>query len=451
MGYRNLAACVTDLERSGALIRIDEELSADRSELTWTGPMRSVPDEALDLLTGVLRREPLQVVAELECTRRRVGLEDDAGRPLAAVDHDTVTVHGGAHDGLRFHEVELETETGTADDRVTPVLRRLQDAGARPTDAGPKLGRAIGRSGVDRSAPTPRDPTMREVLARGMGSSLSRLVEYDVRIRTDPGHPPPLAIHQARVEARRLRSDLRTVASLLDPIWLAHVRDDLWWLGTTLGEARECDVLAGYLASARQQGAADDEGLAVLLAAVRRRRDAACRDVTVVLDSDRYLSLLDRLHAAVSNPPVTDPSVLVAPARDVLPPLVGAEWRKLRNAVRRARRQPTDHHLHRVRVRAKQLRYASELAVPAIGKQAHSTAKSAKRLQTVLGHHQDAVVAEGWLRRQAVAGPGIVGFAAGQLATAQRRQQLEARADWASRWHRLEVARRRRWLTRAPG
>ncbi|HEY5513828.1 MAG TPA: UbiD family decarboxylase, partial [Geomonas sp.] len=29
MGYRNLKACVTDLERSGALIRIDEELSAD--------------------------------------------------------------------------------------------------------------------------------------------------------------------------------------------------------------------------------------------------------------------------------------------------------------------------------------------------------------------------------------------------------------------------------------
>ena len=29
MGYRNSAACVADLERSGSLIRIDQELSAD--------------------------------------------------------------------------------------------------------------------------------------------------------------------------------------------------------------------------------------------------------------------------------------------------------------------------------------------------------------------------------------------------------------------------------------
>ena len=131
----------------------------------------------------------------------------------------------------------------------------------------------------------------------------------------------------------------------------------------------------------------------------------------------------------------------------MLPPLVDAEWRSLRKAVHRAARQPTDHHLHKVRIGAKRLRYAAELAVPAVGKQARITAKRAKRLQTVLGHHQDAVVAQAWLRRQAVAGPGIVGFAAGQLAAAQRRTQLEARAEWACSWHHLDHRGRRRWMT----
>ena len=104
----------------------DERFHRTRTELTWTGPVDSVPDDALHILRGMLRLEPLHVVAELECMRRRVALEDERGRSLGEVDHDTVTVHGGPRDGLRFHEVEVEA--GTVDDRVAKVLRRLQDA-----------------------------------------------------------------------------------------------------------------------------------------------------------------------------------------------------------------------------------------------------------------------------------------------------------------------------------
>ena len=92
----------------------------------------------------MLRREPLKVVAELECTRRRIALNDEGGNLIGEVDDDTVTVHGGHQDGLRFHEVELETAAD--DERVRAVLRRLMEAGARPGSAIPKLGRALGRA-----------------------------------------------------------------------------------------------------------------------------------------------------------------------------------------------------------------------------------------------------------------------------------------------------------------
>ena len=145
------------------------------------------------------------------------------------------------------------------------------------------------------------------------------------------------------------------------------------------------------------------------------------------------------MHAAASNPPTSDPSTSTELARDVLPTLAGVGWRDLRKTVRRAQRRPSDRHLHKVRIRAKQVRYAAELLAPVIGKQAVSTAKAAKHLQTLLGHHQDAVQAQQWLRRQAEAGPGMVGFAAGQLAAGQRHRALATRAAWASCWHRLYV------------
>ncbi len=418
-----------------------------RAEYTWVGPSNPVPPEARAIVAGVVRRQPLKVVAELECTRRRVALKDESGELIGEIDHDAVTVHGGHQDGLRFHEVELETAGD--DDRVEMVLGRLLEAGARPGSAGPKLGRALGRPQGDDPVGSGRKPTVKDVVQQGIGSSLRRLVDHDYRLRVDPSHPAPEAIHQARVVSRRLRSDLRTVGELLDPVWLRHTRDDLQWLGSALGEVRDCDVLADYLADRRRQDRVDPEGRAVLTAVLRRERAEACHEVARVIGSDRYLTLLDKLHAAASNPPLARPSLASEPARDVLVPLAGADWRKLSKAVGRAVRRPTDRRLHKVRARAKQVRYAAEFLAPAVGKQARSTAKAAKRLQTLLGHHQDAVVAQRWLRGQAETGPGVVGFAAGQLAADQRNRQLEARAGWTSRWHHLDRARRRRWLTQS--
>jgi CHAD domain-containing protein len=54
--------------------------------------------------------------------------------------------------------------------------------------------------------------------------------------------------------------------------------------------------------------------------------------------------------------------------------------------------------LHRARKSAKRLRYAGELLTGQVGT-AEKTAKKAKKLQTLLGEHQDLVVAADFLRR----------------------------------------------------
>jgi CHAD domain-containing protein len=61
-----------------------------------------------------------------------------------------------------------------------------------------------------------------------------------------------------------------------------------------------------------------------------------------------------------------------------------------------ARKADDDEQLHRARKAENRLRYAAELAEPADGHM-KAVARKAKKLQTLLGEHQDAVVAAHFL------------------------------------------------------
>ena len=89
------------------------------------------------------------------------------------------------------------------------------------------------------------------------------------------------------------------------------------------------------------------------------------------------------------------------------PPSSCGPWKKLAKAVKALDDPPPDEELHAVRIRAKRCRYAVEAVAPVVGKEAKRIASAVAGLQGVLGDHQDAVVAEGWLR-EAARGAGRV-------------------------------------------
>ncbi len=126
--------------------------------------------------------------------------------------------------------------------------------------------------------------------------------------------------------------------------------------------------------------------------------------------------------------------------------MVSRPWKELRKDVKRARRSPSDRRLHRVRIRAKQVRYAADLAEPVIGVAARRSATHAKKLQEILGDHQDAVVGEQWLRDQLGIGPPMADFAAGQLSADLAIRRRRARRRWRSAWKRMDRAKARRWM-----
>jgi CHAD domain-containing protein len=411
-----------------------------RTELNWAGDEERIPGALLDALLGIVRRAPLHKVAELDSERIRVLLEEH-GVVWAELTSDLVTVVGGQRDGRRFRQLEIERVSGGPDRDVetNAVVKALQGAGAR-LDPHPKLEKALGRRRNTREVG--RRPSTEQVARQAISCGLARLLDHDWRIRVAGNDVVPEDVHQARVATRRLRSDLGTLRQLLDPLWVRHVRGDLRSVGASLGAVRDVDVLMVTLSEA---GA--DYRLTQML---RDERASAVEALLEVMKGSRYLDLLDRLQAAVAWPPIADKRLADRKARRALPGLVDLRWKKLHRDVRKGGRRLGDEQLHQVRKRSKQLRYASELAAPVIGKSAKKTAKESESPQTLLGEYHDAVVAGQWLRR--------VGDRAGtdgardtvSLLRHENQVRNELSAKWRSRYRRLVEPGRRAWMNEAP-
>jgi CHAD domain-containing protein len=277
-----------------------------------------------------------------------------------------------------------------------------------------------------------------EVLGRALSTSVVQLLRYDVVVRLDAD---PEGVHQTRVASRRLRSDLRTFRSMLDPEWAEPLREELRWLGTVLGEARDADVLLARLAGRTEMiPAAEAPGVAQVIEALEQRRKEAHTSMIGSISGERYVALLDRLVEAAERPAVLPDADV--PVRDIANDLLEGPWGHMRAAVKKAGKRPEDAELHTVRIRAKRVRYAADAVAPVLGKSARKFADAAAELQTILGEHNDAVVAGSWLRTWAAARrSGDAAFAAGTLAGIERAAARDARERWRRSWKNLVAAR----------
>ncbi len=415
-----------------------------RTEVTWPGPRDEMPTGVRDVVRGVVRREPLRPVVTLEARRQRLLLHDSEDREVAELDDDMVLVVGGPRDGMRFRQVELEFLDD--DWNGHDVVRELRKAGIN-IESDTKLAKAMELPHAPPRTSPQRGSTVADIVRTSLRAGLDRLLAHDWRLRVSLHQPLAEDVHQARVATRRLRSDLSTFGAVLDPVWLRHTRGDLKWLGSALGDLRDADVLADELA---------DAPLA-LSQRLTAQRAAAGRRLAEALASARYLDLVDRLHAGSERIPLAMGAEPEAqrPAGDVLPSLVSARWRAVHKQVRRAGHHPTAAQLHRIRIKTKQLRYASEAAIPVVGQPARRMASAAEHVQTVLGQHHDAVAAETWLRREwqtdlrtgTTAGTSpAVSFEAGRLVAEAHRRQRRSRRRWTKAWTNLRNPKRRRWL-----
>jgi CHAD domain-containing protein len=252
-------------------------------------------------------------------------------------------------------------------------------------------------------------------------------------------------IHDTRVAARRLRSDLRTFGPLLDPAWSKPLLAELGWVGALLGRVRDPEVLIARL-GVRIEAVADP-GIAagkLLLDDLELQRVGARRRLLEGLRSARFDTLVDRLVAGASDPRSVDGEA--EDAAQTAGTLMPRPWRRLAKAAGRLGPEPEDADLHGLRIKVKRVRYAAEAFTPAFGTRADRFAAAARKLQELLGEHHDAVVSLAWLTANGVGAEDTsVAFAAGRLAEHESMERDRHRDAWPDGWARLEK-RKRFWI-----
>ncbi|GAA0626201.1 CYTH and CHAD domain-containing protein [Kutzneria viridogrisea] len=392
-----------------------------RRELIFPGAAGQPPAAAVDLVRAHLRGRALAPVAALRTARTRIPLRGNGETPLVEVVDDLVTATRGGRPVAAFREVEVEllTELPVAHRLLGEVVDRLVHAGCLLRSAQPKLVRVLGAAPPQPPAPRSggKHPTVREAAQQAFARSAAALVRHDLGVRLGED---PEAVHQFRVAARRYRSDLRTFAPVLEADWRAHVQAELGWLSAQVGPVRDDDVLVQRLRrQARSLPACDAEAVELLLTELCAHRARARERMLDALRGTRY----DRLLDSVENPRLTEHT-------GQLDELVASQWKRLARVVRGTSAEPANQEFHRIRIRTKRCRYAAEAAY---GRHNARLARALARLQDVLGDHQDAVLAESWLRSMAQALPQCA-VAAGELLALQRGERARCRVEWAAAW-----------------
>ncbi len=388
----------------------------DRLEIESEANGPELPLELQSLLTAYLRGSVLRPVAELHTLRRAVRVTDGQG-PAAEVVHDTVQVLEGDRVVREFDEVEVEQLTQGSARLIARLERQLRAAGAKTSDGRPKVFQALdlpATVGPRARRGAPPVEHLRAYLQRHVES----LLLGDPATRRGDGE----GVHRMRVATRRLRSALKEARRLLETSWVDETRAELKWLGEVLGDVRDADVFAAYVAKEVEQLGADAaQGGADLGSLIAERSVPARARLAEALDSPRYLALLDRLEAIGASLPVT-------PARDSPERMLRRATRRTRRKLRGVGRMSSDPELHTLRIAAKRSRYAGELAQSTRSRAAGRLTKRATALQEILGEHQDAVVAEARLGSLVEGATPAAAFVAGRLFGLQRDRRDAARA-----------------------
>jgi CHAD domain len=273
-------------------------------------------------------------VARLQTDRTPIEIRDPDGRPLAEIIDDRVTgydEHRQRTGGFREIEVEVRDEGRAGGRLLRAAVGRLRAAGCRAEPPVPKVIRVLGpQASGPPDVVVPRigaDATVDTLLRYATARSVAQILRHDpgVRLGEDPED-----VHQFRVATRRLRSDLRTFAPLLDPGPVSELRDRLRLLGAAAGAARDADVLTGRLkASVNLLPDQDAAGVEQL---VHRLQNQACEARAALLQklsSSGYDQLLDTLVGIAAQPPIAaePPGLASQPAAALATRLIRRPWR----------------------------------------------------------------------------------------------------------------------------
>lgn len=347
----------------------------------------AVPEEIRDVVAAIVRDRPLSAVARIT-TNRTVSLlfgADEA--PIAEFCDDQVNAAALRPDSepqtWREWELELIGDRPKASELLDRLANRLFDAGAVPAGHGSKLARVLATGEPATAAVESSDPVRRAV-----AENVAELLVWDRAVRADAWD----SVHQMRVATRKIRSLLADESfGLPKDSWIL---DELKLLAGILGVARDAEVLAEKYEKALDSLAPElvrGPVRARLVDGAKARYANGWRRSLLAMRSERYFRLLDGLDELVAAPSETaEKSGAESAAASV-----AAAYKKVAKAAKVAEEDGTDESLHRIRKRAKRLRYTASATGDS------EVEAKAKTIQSLLGDHQDSVVSRTHLLEEA--------------------------------------------------
>jgi CHAD domain-containing protein len=342
-------------------------------------------------VVGLRAGEGLDPVATVKTSRTVYRVFNAEGELVLEIADDQVASGPPNGESTLSSWREVEIELGAAGNKkdLKQARKLLRAAGATPNTIRTKLDRALGPISSDGLAPPAKAGTVGELVATYLAAQCVVLVSNDIGLRI--GAP---VVHQTRVAARRLRSTLRVFGDVVDAAPADELNNELAWYAELLGQVRDREVLNTRLTKLiadlppeQVRGPVEAE----ITKALSKERDDGIERLNAAMRTRRYRQLVRLLRGWKTAPPFTDVA-----ARKGKIAVKYVEQAK-EKAGKRLRKADDDvERLHRARKAEKRLRYAAELVEPA-DRRMKATVRKAKNLQTVLGEHQDAVVAANFL------------------------------------------------------
>lgn len=241
--------------------------------------------------------------------------------------------------------------------------------------------------------PAKSGATAAQALAPVLRREAARLRSAEAGIRLDRVD----SVHEFRLAGRRLRSLLRSAPAMFESATAPELTAGLRMAGQVASPTRDADVLRSRVMLVL---ADEPEGAGLLR--LRERLDRALEgqrrrhwlDLVDYLDGRDFDTLARRLDGFSDLIPWSPLSR--QPAREVLKPVLERQGRSIESMMRRlTTAEPNDQldeELHRLRKRAKTVRYLSDALVPTLGDPAKKVRKAMRRMQTILGDLNDGVL-----------------------------------------------------------
>ncbi|HVI49844.1 MAG TPA: CHAD domain-containing protein [Candidatus Sulfotelmatobacter sp.] len=217
----------------------------------------------------------------------------------------------------------------------------------------------------------------------------------------------PEAIHQMRIAQRRLRSAMNVFKTMLETPQTARIKDELRWLQTLLGPARDTDVFIDEILAPLEKDLAGDAGFVGLLSDFQQKRLSLYDRATAEVCGPRFTRLMLELGRWCESGDWQEPleagrkALLAEPAIDLARRTLEKREHNVFKSLQHLSKLDS-HHRHLSRIEVKKLRYAIEFfGILFEEKQSRKFSHSLAVLQDGLGLLNDIAVSRAALKQWA--------------------------------------------------